>query len=104
MGRVEKRGGTESVKDRQRNRNRRRERERERERTPGRLGIALNQGLSGIRLPADPTTRLHEDESRKDISHTFNMRLSEKGYTGNTAQHDSNTVLINNTTKNDYQQ
>ena len=34
------------------------ERERERERTPGRLGIAINQGLSGIRLPADPTTRL----------------------------------------------
>ena len=98
MGRVEKRGGTESVKDRQRNRNRRRERER----TPRRLGIALNQGLSGIRLPADPTTRLPEDESRKDISHTFNMRLSEKGYTGNTAQHDSNTALINNTTKNDY--
>ena len=32
------------------------ERERERERTPGRLGIAINQGLSGVRLPADPTT------------------------------------------------
>ncbi len=32
------------------------EEERERERTPGRLDIAINQGLSGVRRPADPTT------------------------------------------------
>ena len=61
------------VKDRQRDRNRdrRRERKRERERTPGRLGIAINQGLSGIRLPADPTTRLLK------VSQGLNINLSQ---------------------------
>ena len=42
-------------------------------------------------------------ETRKYISWTSNLSLSDKEDTKNTAQYDSKTAMINNTTNNDYQ-
>ena len=56
----------------------------------------LTQGLSWIE-----ENTAHK--SKKLISWASNLSLSEKEYTRNTAQYDSKTAMINNTTNNDYQ-
>ena len=56
----------------------------------------VTQGLSRI-------DELSANKSKKSISWTSNLSLLEKEYTSNTAQYDSKTATINNTTNNDYQ-
>ena len=67
------------------------------------LAIKISPYLKPVTQGLSMIEELIAYKSRKWISWTSNLSLSEKEYTRNTAQYDSKTAMINNTTNNDYQ-